>query len=112
MKFKRPVPQGLVTDVAGPKWNACSGRLSGPAVRGLRLTPVNGREATGPFWVGSLLRCGDGGEWRILVLDDVSLGWGEDGWIGVALVKLFDLGGGSASPGIVAGCHQGDIEIS
>jgi hypothetical protein len=59
----------------------------------------------------SLLRCGDGGERRILVLDDVALGWGEDGWIGIALVKLLDLGGGSASPGIVADRHHGDVEI-
>jgi hypothetical protein len=46
-----------------------------------------------------------------LVLDDVSLGWREDGWIGISLVKLFDLGGGSASPGIVAGRNQGYVEI-
>ena len=59
-----------------------------------------------------LSRVGDWGERRILVLDDVALGWGEDGWIGIALVKLFDLGGGSASPGIVADRHQGDVEIS
>jgi len=58
-----------------------------------------------------LARVGDGGGRRILFLDDVALRWGEDGWIGIALVKLFDLGGGSASPGIVADRHQGDVEI-
>ena len=61
------------------------------------------------FVLASLLRWGDGGKWGILLLDDVALRRGEDGRRGIALVKLFDLGGGSAAPGIVADRHQGDF---
>jgi hypothetical protein len=81
------------------RWVVCLQRMA---------HPVSGGAATRLFASVSLSR----GGWGILVLDDVTLGWGEDGWIGIALVKLLDLGGGSASPGIVADRHHGDVEIS
>ena len=60
----------------------------------------------------SLARVGSGGRNRILVLNDVALGRGEEGWVGIALVEFFDFGGGSASPGVVLDRHHGEVEIS